>query len=79
MSLKHADGSVRLIFPLVWVQDYGGDKSSGIGVDGHDGLLIPHTPNASPHPPNPTWGGERKGGWGTWGGGGGVGHWGGGV
>ena len=53
-------GSVRLIFPLVWLQGYGGEKSSGIGVDGHDVLLIPHTPNASPHPTNPTWGRARR-------------------
>ena len=64
------DGSVRLTFPLVWVQDYGGEKSSGIGVDGHDVLLIPHTPKASPHPTNPTWG---VGGWGGGGGARGVG------
>ena len=40
-----------------------GKKSPGIGVDGHDVLLIPHTPNASPHPTNSTWGGAgREGG-----------------
>ena len=46
-------------------------KKSGIGVDGYDVPLIPHTPNTSPHPTNPTWGGG--GGWGTWGWGDGVG------
>ena len=50
-------GVVRLTFPFGWYQVYGGEKSLGIGVAGHDVLLIPQTPNASPHPTNPTWGG----------------------
>ena len=56
-------------------------KKSEIGVDGHesDVLLIPHTPNASPHPTNPTWRGGGEGGVGHVGLGGGVGHWRGGV
>ena len=42
---------------------YRGEKSLGIWVDGHDVLLIPHTPNSSPHPTNPTGGGVgREGG-----------------
>ena len=47
-----------------------GKKSSGVGVDGHDVLLIPHAPSASPHPTNPTGGAGRGvghvglGGWG---------------
>ena len=64
-------------FSLVWVQDYRREKSSGIGVDGLDVLLIPQTPNASPHSINPTWRGRGGGGArgvGGWGGalGGGV-------
>ena len=78
--IRKTHDSDRLPFPLVWVQDYGGEKSSGIGVDGHDVLLIPHTPNASPHPTTPHQphvggglGGAREvgGGVGHWG----VGHW----
>ena len=53
-----SSGSVCVIFFLVWVQDYGREKSSGIGVDGHDAFLMIHTPNAPPHSTNPTWRGE---------------------
>ena len=37
-------GSVRLTFPLVWEQDYGGEKSLGIGVDGRVIAAPPLTP-----------------------------------
>ena len=43
-----------MIFPLVLIWDYGAEKSSGIGVDGHDVRLIPQPPNAPPHPTNAT-------------------------
>ena len=36
------------------MRDYGGEKGSEIGVDGHDVLLIPHRRNAPPHLTNPT-------------------------
>ena len=46
--------SVRSTIPFVWVQDYGGEQSSGIGVDGHDVLLIEDAHGgASPHPHTP--------------------------
>ena len=63
-------GSVRLLFPLVWVQDYGREKSSGVGGDGHDVLLISHIPMLHHTPPTPRVGGwGREGGWalGGWG------------
>ena len=42
------------VFPLVWVQDYGREKSSGIGVDGQDVLLIEDAYGvSSPHPHSP--------------------------
>jgi hypothetical protein len=43
-----------------------GTKSE-IGVDGHDVLLIPQSPNAQPQLTNSTWGGGGEGGWGKWG------------
>ena len=66
-----AHGVVRLTLPFGWYQIYGGEKSSGNGFDGHDVLLIPHTPNASLHHTNPTWGGAGRGARGV---GGRVGH-----
>ena len=60
MANRHAviqplpNGSVRLTFHLVWVQDYGGEKSSGIGVDEYDVLLIEDAYGvSSPHPHSP--------------------------
>ena len=58
-----------LVFPLVSMPDYGREKSSEIGVDGHDVLLVPHPTKAPPHPTKPTWGSGEEG-WGTWGWGG---------
>jgi hypothetical protein len=45
-------------FVSIW--DYGGENKSEGKVDGHDVLLIPHPPNAPPHPTNPMW--EAEGG-----------------
>ena len=45
----------------------------------HDILLIPHPPKCLTPPTPRVGGGGGKGWWGTWGWGGGVGHWGGGV
>ena len=60
-------------------QDYSGEQQSEIRGEVHDVLLIPHRPNAPPHPPTP----HRTGGAGMEMGhvglGGGVGHWRGGV
>ena len=77
-SRENSYGIIRLTFPFGFSRDYGREKSSEIGVDGHDVPLIPHPSNAPPHPTNPTWGGG-EGGVGHMGLGGGVGHLGGGV
>ena len=56
-------------FFLVSIRDYGGKKSSEIGVDGHDVPLIPRPSNAPPHPSTTSGRGAGKagglGGWGT--------------
>ena len=52
---------VRLFSPCFHNYKVKGGNSSGIAVNGHDVLLIPHPPNAPPDPTNPTWGGRGGG------------------
>ena len=61
-SRENSYGIIRLTFPFGFSRDYGREKSSEIGVDGHDVPLIPHPSNAPPHPTNPTWAGGEQGG-----------------
>jgi hypothetical protein len=57
-------GSVRGFCPLSFYQKYGGEKLTQEIIYGV--LLVPHTLNAPPHPPNPTWVGGQGGGVGGW-------------